>query len=388
MTTLVQDRVVDSDSHLTEPPTLWTDRLPAKWQSEAPRVEVAADGVTERWRIGDSWGARIGSTATAGEFYLPDCPARFADIDPACYDASARLAWMDQHGIYAQVLYSNVLAFEGHAILKLKDEALRLACVQAYNDYMAEWASIAPERFVLTANLPFWDITASEKEIERCAALGHRGILWAATFEKHGLPRHTDSVWDRVYEIAQDAGMSINFHVGVGKSDEEMDLAHMRGGTFDPAANTQRSALGWLSNATTVSDLITSGLCHRFPRLNFVSVESGFGYFPYLIESLDWQWRGAGADVILKDRLLPSEYFFRQIYTSFWFEKNSLRLLDLMPENVMFETDFPHSTSLTPGSKSVAKPPEVYAAELLDVVGPELGRKVLYENAARIYHIK
>ena len=56
---------------------------------------------------------------------------------------------------------------------------LRLACVRAWNDYQSEFASVAPERFVLLAMLPFWDRDESVREMERCVALGHRGVLFA-----------------------------------------------------------------------------------------------------------------------------------------------------------------------------------------------------------------
>lgn len=379
--------IIDSDSHLTEPPDLWTARLPQKWHDLAPRVELREETGYEHWRIGKGWGPRVGACSTAGKYYLPECPATFDEIEPATYDAHERLKWMDANGIQAQVLYSNVLAFEGHAFLALDDEELRNACVRAYNDYVAEFATVAPDRFVLTVNLPFWNLEETEREIKRCIGLGYKGILWAATFEKHGLPGHLDRHWDPVYALAQDAGLSINFHVGVGKTEEEINLPHMRGGDFDLAANTQRSAMGWMSNAMTVAGLITSGLCDRFPRLNFVSVESGFGYFPFLIESLDWQWRGAAADKRYENRLMPSEYFRRQIYTSFWFEHASLSQLASMPDNVMFETDFPHSTSLTPGPKSQAEAPNQIAGRLVEEFGADLMRKVLHDNAARVYHL-
>ena len=63
-----------------------------------------------------------------------------------------------------------------------------------------------------------------------------------------------------------------------------------------------------------------SGICERFPGLNFVSVESGFGYVPYLLQALDWQWLNNGAQAAFPDRMMPSEYFMRQVYATFWFE--------------------------------------------------------------------
>ena len=51
------------------------------------------------------------------------------------------------------------------------------------------------------------------------------------------------------------------------------------------------TSLGIMTNATSIASIVTTGLCDRFPRLKFVSVESGFGYITYLLESLDWHWQ-------------------------------------------------------------------------------------------------
>ncbi|MBW1885217.1 MAG: hypothetical protein JRJ58_16920, partial [Deltaproteobacteria bacterium] len=34
-----QYRAIDTDAHVTEPPDLWTSRLPAKWGDAIPRLE-------------------------------------------------------------------------------------------------------------------------------------------------------------------------------------------------------------------------------------------------------------------------------------------------------------------------------------------------------------
>jgi predicted TIM-barrel fold metal-dependent hydrolase len=195
-----QIRVIDADTHLTEPPDLWTSRMPPRFRSEAPSVQLHEETRTWRWRIGDRWCSLVGNYSTAGwkDFY-PSCPPSLDEADPACFDAKARLALMDRYGIYAQVLYPNVIAFEGHAFMALRDDELKLACVQTYNDYQAEFASVAPDRFILLAMMPFWDLEASIRELRRCHQLGHRAMLWASTLDRHGLPDFTDPHWYPLY---------------------------------------------------------------------------------------------------------------------------------------------------------------------------------------------
>jgi uncharacterized protein len=380
-------RVVDADTHLTEPVDLWTARIPARFRDQAPRVGFHEPSGTWRWLVGDRWCSLVGNYSMAGWPELPpSCPPTLDAVNPACYDANARLAHMDGEGIAVQVLYPNVIAFEGHAFMALSDDALKLACVRTYNDYQAEFASAAPDRFVRVAMLPFWDLEESVRELRRCHAMGHHALLWAATLEKHGLPDFTHSHWDPVYAAAQDLGMSVNFHVGVGNTAEEIEQA-MNRTDYDPAFQTARSSMSFVSNVRTIGMLLTSGLCDRFPELDFVSVESGFGYIPFLLDSLDWQWRGTGADRRYPARLLPSEYFRRQVYAMFWFEKDTLELLTKYQDNVMFETDFPHPTCLHPGPASFSPSPAEVIRRDTAIVGEAVMRKVLHDNAARVYHL-
>ena len=138
----------------------------------------------------------------------------------------------------------------------------------------------------------------------------------------------------------------------------------------------------FISNAKVILNLITSGLLERFPKLNFVSVESGIGWIPFILETLDYSLAESGAHRLDKLSMSPFDYFRRQIYASFWFEGRdtaaSIRRLGV--DNVMFETDFPHPVCLYP------RPLEQARKGLGDLTLEER-RKVLSTNAARVYGI-
>jgi predicted TIM-barrel fold metal-dependent hydrolase len=86
--------------------------------------------------------------------------------------------------------------------------------------------------------------------------------------------------------------------------------------------------------------------------------------------------------------LTPSEYFRRQLYGCFWFEqKSALAAIDVLPDNIMFETDYPHPTCMHPGPRTAATRPREYAQELLGGLPDDVIRKVLYETAAKVYGI-
>jgi predicted TIM-barrel fold metal-dependent hydrolase len=378
--------IIDADTHLTETPDLWTKRLPLKFREHGPRVDKHPESGLMRWRLGDRWTSGEASfSRIAGYQDEITFPNTWSDVDPACWDANQRAKWMDRNGIAAQVVYPNFVAFEGHALMALKDKELQTAILQTYNDYLVEWASPQAGRFILLASVPFWDREASIAEMRRCKELGFRGVIWAATLDRHGLPTFYDAYWDPFYAAAQEMGMSINFHVGVGYTADDADTAvGGAGNAVDVGDVTYRTSIGFQSNARTIAKLILFGVCHRFPNLPFVSVESGFGFIPYVVEAMDWQWRHVEGPAARPDWLLPSEYFRRQIYTMFWFEQGTLAQLPDYADNVMFETDFPHNTCLIPDSRLSPDPLEI-ANGHIDRFGDEIMTKVLYGNAAKVY---
>jgi predicted TIM-barrel fold metal-dependent hydrolase len=387
VTSLADIPVIDTDSHVTEPPDLWTARVPAKWADVVPRVDVHPKTGQSTWRIGDDWLLSVGYYARAGWPHLPPhTPAELDEIDPGSWRAKERLERLDEYGIYAQVLYPNVIGFEAPLFMRL-DPDVSLACSRAYNDFLVEFASADPARFIPIAMVPFWDRDAAVAEMARSCESGHKGVLFANKYERIGLPVFTDSYWDPIYAAAQEMGLSINFHVGFtanvdGSAKAKIDrMEH-----FDARRVAMGTTLSMLSNAESIANLVTSGLCDRFPALDFVSVESGFGYITYLLESLDWHWKGYGAH--RESPMLPSEYFRRQCYGSFWFEDLTLPLLETYPDNFMFETDYPHPTSLSPGPVSPAARPADHVARTMAKVPLDVANKALYENAARVYHLE
>jgi predicted TIM-barrel fold metal-dependent hydrolase len=376
-------RVVDVDTHITEPAGVWTDRVSKKWGDRVPHIENV--GGVDLWFIGDQTVGMPGAYSAAGHTgTFPDMRKSYQDIPPAMYDAKARLAWMDEERLFANVIYPNVGGFGAGGFLRLGDRALMLECVQAYNDFLLEWCSADPRRLVPVMATPFWDVAASRREIERCAANGYKAVIFCNDPKDHGEPVLRDKHWDPIWATAQEAGLSISFHIGGGSLAEQF---------LDPAnigqkANFARvSTMATLENARCIADLILSGIPHRFPRLPLVSVESGVGWVPYLLESLDWQWQNNGVrEEHPEYDLLPSEYFRRQIYTSFWFEEAGLeKAIGLYPDNVMFETDYPHPTCQAPGPASAGTHPRVYAEKALAGVPETSLAKVLQTTAQKLY---
>src|SRR5262249_56711277 len=90
----------------------------------------------------------------------------------------------------------------------------------------------------------------------------------------------------------------------------------------------------FLDNGKQVVDLLFSGVLPRFPRLRFISVESGIGFIPFVLEACDYAFDYSRVWEQRREfTQKPSEYFARQVYSCFWFEEHAQkRMLDLIGE--------------------------------------------------------
>ncbi len=378
------DWVIDSDTHITEPPDVWTSRLPAKYREQAPRIVNDPTWNWDVWQIGSSRAAiTVGHTAVAGwPEPFPAAPRRFEDVPKAARDARARLDYMDSIGVWAAALYPNVGGFGNEAFLKLGDPELMLACVRAYNDFLIDWIAPDPRRFIPILATPFWDPKASAEEIARSAKRGHKGVLFTGEPQAFGQPSLADPHWDPLWAAAQDADLPVSFHIGSGSLTGEFTPQAIK--TYGLAAVNAKVAVGlFLENGKQLVDLLCSGVLPRFPKLKVVSVESGIGFIPFILEALDyafeyskvWRHRREFAQ-------RPSDYFHQQVFGCYFFEELApQRLLDRIGvDNVLFETDYPHPVCLY---GNVREKIDAGLAGQADAVR----RKLLFENAAKLYRV-
>lgn len=391
MATVVERiKVIDVDSHISEPANLWTDRVSVKkWGEMVPHVQYDPSIKEDRWFMGGRPFMPTAGAAMAGwTDPPPDHPPTLDAADHGSWDSVERLKRMDEYGIWAQVIYPNVGGFGAGNFISLTDEELRYECVKAYNDFLIDWTAPDRKRFIPIMAMPFWDVDLCVKEMHRCAKMGHKGVLMTNQPYVWNFPRITDRHWDPMWQAATDLDLTINFHIGSG------DLTQIRNANVDngrQAAYAKITCQLFLDNSNAVMDIILGGLCHRFPKLKFVSVESGIGWVPFVLEAMDWQWLNSGCREEHPEMdLLPSEYFKRQVYACFWFEeKSALKAIEAIgPDNFLYETDFPHPTSMSPGPNSVAIYPKDFIEQNLGHLPEETLRKVLQTNAARLYHVQ
>jgi predicted TIM-barrel fold metal-dependent hydrolase len=382
----ILDWVIDNDTHISEPPDLFTSRLPRKWHDQAPCVIHNEATGFEVWAIGEQKQASIpvGHTAVAGwPEPFPAAPSGFEEIPKAAHDPHARLEYMDSLRIWAMALYPNVSGFGSQAFLGLKDPELMLACVRAYNDFLTDWCEPARERFIPISAMPFWDVEAAVKEIERCAKVGHKGVLFTGAPQDHGMPALASPHWNPLWECAQAHDLPISFHIGSGEFTSN-DWTPERLELYGPGGINAQTSIGlFLENGRQIIDLLFSGVLPRYPNLKFVSVESGIGFIPFLLEAADYTFGyGQVAQHRPEFKMKPSEYFARQVYGCYWFEEFAPRhmLANLPVDNILFETDYPHPVCLYGDVR------EKIDAGLCDAPGDHR-RKLLFDNAAKLYKV-
>ncbi len=382
-------KIIDADTHLTEPHDLWTRRAPASLLDRVPQVREYQG--TRSWVIdGDKV---IGMNAHPNSAILRQggkvrdldtfLKLRFDDVHPGSSDVTARLEVMDEAGIYAQIVYPNILGFGGQATAKV-DAELRLASVQIYNDAMAEMQAESNNRLCPMALLPWWDVKEAVRETRRIAAMGLKGININSDPHLHrddggeAIPDLGTAHWYPLWEVCVEHRLPVNFHIGASEqSIDWMGTQGWPGLTYDLRAGIAGAML-FFNNAKVVANLIYSGVLDRYPGLKFVSVESGIGWVPFLTEALDYQQVEIAETRKMQKTAL--EYFRQNFYACFWFEKESIAetLRQVGIDNCLFETDFPHPTSLYPIDN---------LEQRLSGLTTQERAKVLSLNAAGVYNI-
>lgn len=382
-------KVIDADSHLTEPHDMWTKRAPAKFRDRVPQVKML-DGVRS-WVIDGN--QSIGTGAHPNSAVLKEggkvrdldkfLKLQFEDVHAGSSDVKERIKVMDEAGIYAQIVYPNILGFGGQASAKV-DPELRLLCTQIYNDAMAELQEESGQRLFPMALLPWWDVAEAVKETERCAAMGLKGININSdphmSKDDNGgmIPDLGTEHWFPLWEVCNDKNIPINFHIG--GSETSIDWMGQQGWPSLPRDLRAgiSGAMLFFNNGKVVSNLIYSGILDRFKDLKFVSVESGIGWVPFLMEALDYQMEEIAETKSFDKK--PSEYFKSNFYACFWFEKKDVSdmLHKVGIDNCLFETDYPHPTSLYPIDNLESR---------LSSLTQEDRAKVLSLNAAKLYGI-
>ncbi|MDE0342583.1 MAG: amidohydrolase family protein [Deltaproteobacteria bacterium] len=365
--------VVSADDHIQEAPDVWTNRMSkAKFGDDIPHIVELPDG-TETWSLGGNTKGFGGLARVSG---VNPNVKRWEDVPPSTYRVSERLKILDQEELDASVLFPNIIGITNQNFQKEGSEAFRLACIQAYNDWLIdEWQDVTP-RFVAQCVTPMWDVDLCVAEIRRAVKRGHKALVWHGAPHILGLKHFNDPYWYPVYETCCDLDVPICLHSTALPALPPWDSLEARA----------RLALGvsmtFVSHMEIVSNVLYSGVFERFPRLKTISVESGVGWLPYLLEELDHEFeeRHVAENTTLTRK--PSDVFRTNMWSTFWHERHGIRSRDeIGVDKIMYSVDYPHGTTTFP--KSIW----CRTHSLQDVTSADERKQILMDNAIGLYKL-
>jgi len=388
-------RAISADGHINEAPTLFTDRLPAKFKDRGPRVIETPNTKGHAWIMeGQSRPSVMGFSSMYSRAskrfdraslvdsfkQIRDRGVRYEDVFPGSYDPAARVDEILEDETDAEVIFNGVQTV-WNGIKLCPDPELSLACYRVYNDWIAEFQAYAPERFICNGTLPTTGIDDELSELSRCVDMGLRTVqLEAYPSGSFSEPSAED---DRFWAAAVELDMPINVHTQFFFP--AGDLGSKLSAEGVPEQKTRAQKLGVdiaaASFPTILTNIITTGVFELFPALKFIGTEVHTGWVPYYLERFDESVRRNRRDWNLP--LLPSEYFRRNVSVVYVVdESGAANRYDIGVANIMWGPDFPHSSSAWPMDYQLGH-------EILERAGatPSEIERIMWRNAAEIYKL-
>ena len=402
---MVMPKIVSVDDHVLEPANLWTSRLPAKWRDVGPRVERKKisgvrmippglyeidideqDGApADCWIYEDrvvyvqkSHVAIPNAAIPGGDIWKfdkskmdLDC-ITFDDMWPGCYDPPARLRDMDAAGVEGSLNFPTMPRFCGQTFYDANDRELALACVQAYNDWMAdEWCGGSGGRLIPLGLVPLWDPHLAAAEVRRNAARGFRALAFSEIPPHLGLPSIHSGHWDPLFEACNETMTTVCMHIG---SSSKMPT------TSADAPIAVTATLTFNNAMASLADYLFSGLFARYANLRVAYSEGQIGWLPYVLERADDVWETHNGWMHTRARLPepPSTYYHDHVFGCFFRDNHGLKsIYEIGVNNVTYETDYPHTDTTWPHTVE-------YVEKIMAGLPDEVVHKILRGNALRI----
>jgi predicted TIM-barrel fold metal-dependent hydrolase len=305
--------VIDADAHKMENPVVFFDYLDAPHRD---RLSSRTDRYGQQRLVIRDRDPRTG-TEIERVFPQPDGPGKgaYCAIHPETAIGGlfnrVRLEHMDREGVDAQVLYGSMtLSFEA-----LLDPELAVACMRAYNDYIADDCRPYAGRLFPVGYVSLVDVPEAVRELHRCVEeLGMIGIhvppslpvphpAAPAAFPAIRLPKHVSHPdFHPIMAAAVELDVALGVHgspgvylpSGIAEQVDTFILSHIFG-----HRNQMQMAL-----AACVFD----GLFDRFPTLRMGFLEAGCGWLPDLVHAFHEHWEKRIRDFNPDTRVAMGEF--------------------------------------------------------------------------------
>ena len=220
----------------------------------------------------------------------------------------------------------------------IRNHDLAAAICSAINDWQIDKWTGKDSRLKGSIVVANEDGPSAAKEIRKRA--GDKNFVQVLLLSRNVEPLGQRRYWP-IYEAAQEAGLPVGVHAfGFG--------------------GNPITASGWPSfyieemvghsqcQQTVLASLVLEGVFERFPNLNMIMIEAGFGWTPSLAWRLDKVWQRLRSEVPRVKRP-PSEYIREHIYWTTQPMEDPERRQDLFDvidwigwDKLLFATDYPH----------------------------------------------
>ena len=224
---------------------------------------------------------------------------------------------------------------------RLPQSDLAIALMHAYNDLVLDRYLDGNDDFRGLITLATQKPDKAAEELDR---LGDEDQFVGVYLATSGAERPLgDERYDPIYEAAEDNDLAIAYHASAGAF--MFDFPKQNQG-FEKFFEVHSMAHPWGQMMTVVS-LLANGTPVKFPDLDFVFLEAGLGWVPYMMMRLNREYSMRRSEVPLLEKS-PEEYI-----REFYFASQPVgepndpeHLSQIMqmvgPESICFATDYPH----------------------------------------------
>jgi predicted TIM-barrel fold metal-dependent hydrolase len=264
--------------------------------------------------------------------------AELSHRPPGARDLKARVADLDQEGIWGEVVYSSLGLWEQ----SINDRALINAASEAENEWkVSEIQGTAPDRLVAVASIPLLDLDDAVKCAIRARELGLYAVSMpspanpnSATNTSKIAPLNSED-WEPLWATLEDLEMVAAFHIGGDPGEHTM----YRG----PGGAVLNYTNSTYSGQRAAMLMVASGALDRHPGLKVLISEGGASWVPFLGDRMEEGYRQHAMFVRPKLSRSPREILFEQVYCSFQHEASAVQAnLYMGYNNVMWGSDYPH----------------------------------------------
>jgi len=335
---------ISCDSHILEVPEIFAG-LKDRFGEDAPGIfHDPARGEVLSLGGGSTYNLTVGRFGIAGHWANDPATQEmirqgYSAMRPGVLNPLARIEDQERDGIDAEVLLPSVLL----GLNTIPRPEIIAATYKNYNDWVYNYASQAPKRLYPTACVPLHDVNLAIEELRRAKAMGHVGanIPCVPPLDKPYSDRYYDPFWAE----AQELGTPLVMHF-LTSSLPNHGLPSTEYGTG--------YGLAAYAIQRVISSIIASGVCARFPRLQFVPTEWETGWVAHFLKRMDW------STYVNRNAMAPecdmsfSDYFRQNFHVTFEDDLVGIQTRHgIGVRNLMWGSDFPHHDSTFPRSQAV-----------------------------------